>query len=72
MGLLNATRVQQWMDTLCGPFKSATYAHGKKVVEQRIRGRARQQGVQLQNATQNLDSVILQQVSPMIQLVIAI
>jgi hypothetical protein len=33
MGLPNVTSVQQEMEALYGPFKSATYARGEKVVQ---------------------------------------
>jgi hypothetical protein len=36
MGLLNATSVQQEMDTLYGPFKSATYARSEKVIQEKL------------------------------------
>jgi hypothetical protein len=58
MGLPNATSVQQEMDALYGPFKSATYARGEKVVQEKLRkrGLARRNGEQLQGATTlNLD-----------------
>jgi hypothetical protein len=35
MGLPNATSVQQEMDALYSPFKSATYACGEKVVQRK-------------------------------------
>jgi hypothetical protein len=56
MGLPNATSVQQEMDALYGPFKSATYARGEKVVQQKLRSRglARRNG-QIQSAILNLD-----------------
>jgi hypothetical protein len=39
MGLVpNATSVQQEMDAVYGPFKLATYAHGEKVVQEKLRG----------------------------------
>jgi hypothetical protein len=46
MGLPNATSVQQEMDALYGPFKSATYARGELVVEAKLvaRGLARRNG----------------------------
>ena len=37
MGLPNATSVQQEMDALYGPFKSATYARGEKVVHAKLK-----------------------------------
>ena len=57
MGLPNATSVQQEMDALYGPFKSATYARGEKVVQEKLRqrGLARRNGEQLQGSTLNLD-----------------
>ena len=57
MGLPNATSVQQEMDALYGPFKSATYACGEKVVQEklRIRGQARRNGERQQAAALNLD-----------------
>jgi hypothetical protein len=36
MGLPNTTLVQQEMDALYGPFKSATYAHEEKVVHEKL------------------------------------
>ena len=39
MGLPNATSVQIEMDALYGPFKSATYARGEKVVQEKLRQR---------------------------------
>jgi hypothetical protein len=46
MGLPNATSVQQEMDALYGPFKSATYARGEVVVKGKLvaRGLARRNG----------------------------
>ena len=35
LGLPNATSVQQEMDALYGPFKSATYARGEKVIQEK-------------------------------------
>lgn len=57
MGLPNATSVQQEMDALYSPFKSATYARGEKVVQQKLkeRGLARRNGQQLKAAVLNLD-----------------
>ena len=58
MGLPNATSVQQEMDALYSPFKSATYARGEKVVQQKLkeRGLARRNGQQLKGgAVLNLD-----------------
>jgi hypothetical protein len=57
MGLPNATSVQQEMDALYGPFKSATYRHGEKVVQKklRIRGLARKNGDKVPKAVLNLD-----------------
>ena len=40
MGLPNATSVQQEMDALFGPFKTATYAWGERVVELKLRGQS--------------------------------
>ncbi|KAI2500983.1 hypothetical protein MHU86_13457 [Fragilaria crotonensis] len=57
MGLPNATSVQQEMDAY-GPFKSATYARGEKVVQEKLRkrGLARRNGEQPKGATTlNLD-----------------
>jgi hypothetical protein len=39
MGLPNTTSVQQEMDALYGPFKSASYARGEKVVQGKLRSR---------------------------------
>jgi hypothetical protein len=39
MGLPNATSVQQEMDALYGPFKTATYARGERVVELKLKER---------------------------------
>jgi hypothetical protein len=51
LGLPNATSVQQEMDALYGPFKSATYARGEKVVQRKMRerglARTRRNGQQL-------------------------
>ena len=59
MGLPNATSVQQEMDALYSPFKSATYARGEKVVQRKLkeRGLARRNGQQLKAAAAvlNLD-----------------
>jgi hypothetical protein len=46
MGLPNATSVQQEMDALYGPFKSATYARGEIVAMEKLkaRGLARRNG----------------------------
>jgi hypothetical protein len=46
MGLPNATAVQQEMDDLYGPFKSATYARAENVVSEKLkeRGVARRNG----------------------------
>jgi len=57
MGLPNATSVQQEMDALYGPFKSATYRRGEKVVQNklRIRGLARKNGDVVPKAVLNLD-----------------
>jgi hypothetical protein len=57
MGLPNATSVQQEMDALYGPFKSATYARGEQVVHEKLRqrGLARRNGAQLPSAVLNLD-----------------
>jgi hypothetical protein len=58
MGLPNATSVQQEMDALYSPFKSATYARGEKVVQRKLkeRGLARRNGQQLKAAAVlNLD-----------------
>lgn len=53
----NATSVQQEMDALYGPFKSATYARGEQVVQEklRVRGLARRNGERLPCAVLNLD-----------------
>ena len=53
MGLPNATSVQQEMDALYGPFKSATYARGEKIVQEKLRSRglARRNGDQQQAST---------------------
>jgi hypothetical protein len=57
MGLPNATSVQQEMDALNGPFKSATYSRGEKVVQQKLkeRGHKRRNGERLKSAVLNLD-----------------
>jgi hypothetical protein len=57
MGLPNATSVQQEMDVLYGPFKSATYARGEKVVQAKLkqRGLARKNGERLKCTVLNLD-----------------
>ena len=57
MGLPNATSVQQEMDALYGPFKTATYSRGEKVLQQKMkeRGLARRNGQQLSSAVLNLD-----------------
>ena len=57
LGLPNATSVQQEMDALCGPFKSATYARGEKVVQEKLkqRGLARRNREPLPCAVLNLD-----------------
>jgi hypothetical protein len=57
LGLPNATSVQQEMDALYGPFKSATYSRGEKVVQQKLkeRGLARRNGRQLSSAVLNLN-----------------
>ncbi|KAI2494414.1 hypothetical protein MHU86_20097 [Fragilaria crotonensis] len=57
LGLPNATSVQQEMDALYGPFKSATYSRGEKVVQQKLkeRGQKRRNGERLSNAILNLD-----------------
>ncbi len=58
MGLPNATSVQQEMDALYGPFKTATYSRGEKVVQQKLkeRGLARRNGQRLvSSAVLNLD-----------------
>ncbi len=39
MGLPNATSVQQVMDALYGPFKSATYAHGEDLATEKLKVR---------------------------------
>ncbi|KAI2493544.1 hypothetical protein MHU86_21011 [Fragilaria crotonensis] len=43
-GLPNATSVQQEMDALYGPFKSATYSRGEMVVMRKIKERGERQG----------------------------
>ena len=57
LGLPNATSVQQEMDALYGPFKSATYSRGEKVVQQKLkeRGLARRNGRKLSSAVLNLN-----------------
>jgi hypothetical protein len=56
LGLPNATSVQQEMDALYGPFKSATYARGEKVQEKlKQRGLARRNREPLPCAVLNLD-----------------
>ena len=57
MGLPNATSVQQEMDALYGPFKSATYARGEKVIQEKLRqrGLARRNNEPRGVATLNLD-----------------
>ena len=57
MGLPNATSVQQEMDQLYGPFKSATCARGEKVVQRKLklRGIARRNGEHQQAAALSLD-----------------
>ena len=57
LGLPNATSVQQEMDALYGPFKSATYARGEKVVQEKLkqRGLARRNREPLSCAVLNLD-----------------
>lgn len=57
LGLPNATSVQQEMDALYGPFKSATYSRGEKVVQQKLkaRGLARRNGQRLSSAVLNLN-----------------
>ena len=57
MGLPNATSVQQQMDALYGPFKTATYARGETVLQQKMkqRGLARRNGQQLSSVVLNLD-----------------
>jgi hypothetical protein len=57
MGLPNATSVQQEMDALYGPFKSATYARGEKVVQAKLktRGLARRNGEQQRSTVLSLD-----------------
>ena len=57
MGLPNATSVQQEMDALYGPCKSATYARGEKLVQAKLkqRGLARKNGEPLQSSVLNLD-----------------
>ena len=56
-GFLNSTSVQQEMDQLCGPFKSATYARGEKVVQRKLklRGIARRNGEHQHAAALSLD-----------------
>ena len=57
MGLHNATSVQQEMDALYGPFKSATYRRGEKVIQNKLRDRgiARRNGDVVPKAVLNLD-----------------
>ena len=57
MGLPNATSVQQEMDALHGPFKSATYARGKKVVQAKLKtqGLARRNDEQQRSTVLSLD-----------------
>jgi hypothetical protein len=57
MGLPNATSVQQEMDALYGPFKSATYRRGEKVIQNKLRDRgiARRNGDIVPKAVLNLD-----------------
>jgi hypothetical protein len=58
MGLPKATSVQQEMDALYGPFKTATYSRGEKVLQQKMkkeRGLARRDGHQLSSAVLNLN-----------------
>ncbi len=57
MDLPNATSVQQEMDALYGPFKSATYARHEKVVQAKLRssGLAQRNGDQQQGTTLTLD-----------------
>ena len=57
MGLPNATSVQQEMDALFGPFKSAMYRRGEKVVQNklRIQGLPRKNGDIVPKAVLNLD-----------------
>jgi hypothetical protein len=57
MGLPNATSVQQEMDALYGPFNSATYARGEKVVQKKLRDRglARRNGNPFQSSVLNLN-----------------
>ena len=45
-GLPNATSVQQEMDALYGPFKSATYSRGEMVVMRKIKERGERQGTE--------------------------
>ncbi len=56
MCLPNATSVEQEMDALNGPFKSATYAHGEAIVMEKlvVRDLARRNG-QTQLAMLNLN-----------------
>jgi hypothetical protein len=57
LGLPNATSVQQEMNALYGPIKSATHARREKVVQQklRVRGLARRNGNKVPPAVLNLD-----------------
>ena len=57
LGLPNATSIQQEIDALYGPFKSATYSRGEKVVQKKLqeRGLAIRNGQQLSSAVLNLD-----------------
>lgn len=61
MGLPNATSVQQEMDQLYGPFKSATYARSERVVQTKLksRGMARRNGEHQQAAALSLDFIDL-------------
>ena len=57
MGLPNATSVQQELDQLYGPFKSAAYARGEKVVQTKLKsqGIARGNGEHQEAAALSLD-----------------
>ena len=57
MGLPNAASVQQEMDALYGPLKSATYAQCEKVVQEKLKpqGLARRNRERLPCAILNLD-----------------
>jgi hypothetical protein len=57
LGLPNATSIQQEMDALYGPFKSATYARGEKVAQQKLRaqGLARRNDNKVSPGVLNLD-----------------